>query len=39
MLIGMPREEVAFITAAIQIKADKEKEAEKKMNARKPRKK
>ena len=39
MLIGMPKEEVAFITACIQIKADNEKEQEKKMKAKKPRKK
>jgi hypothetical protein len=34
----MSREEKAFITAAIQIKADKEKEAEKKAKANRPRK-
>jgi hypothetical protein len=36
MLLTLSREEKAFITAAIQIKADKEKEAEKKV--KKPRK-
>jgi hypothetical protein len=39
MLLGMSREEMAFITACIQIKADAEKEQEKKMKAKKPRKK
>jgi hypothetical protein len=34
----MSREEKAFITACIQIKADAEKEQEKKMKAKKPRK-
>jgi hypothetical protein len=34
----MSREEKAFITACIQIKSDAEKEQEKKMKAKKPRK-
>ena len=34
----MSREEKAFITAAIQIKAEKEKEAEKKAKSKMPRK-
>lgn len=34
----MSREEKAFILAAIQIRSDAEKEQEKKVNARKPRK-
>jgi hypothetical protein len=34
----MTREEMAFITAAIQIKSDAEKEQEKKMKAKRPRK-
>ena len=38
MLLGMTREEKAFITACIQIKSDAEKEQEKKMKAKKPRK-
>jgi hypothetical protein len=38
MLLDLTREEKAFITASIQIKADAEKEQEKKMNAKKPRK-
>ena len=38
MLLGMTREEKAFITACIQLKADNEKEQEKKMKAKRPRK-
>jgi hypothetical protein len=38
MLLTLSREEKAFITAAIQIKAEAEKEAEKKMSAKRPRK-
>lgn len=38
MLLSMTREEKAFVTAAIQIKADKEKEEQKKLKARTPRK-
>jgi hypothetical protein len=38
MLLNMSREEKAFILAAIQIKADHEKEERKKINAKKPRK-
>jgi hypothetical protein len=37
MLLNMSREEKAFILAAIQEKVDAEKEEQKKMNARKPR--
>lgn len=38
MLLGMTREEKAFITACIQIKSDAEKEEQKKIKAKKPRK-
>lgn len=38
MLLSMTREEKAFITAAIQIKANHEKEQEKKLKASRPRK-
>ena len=38
MLLSLTREEKAFITACIQIKAEKEAEQEKKMKAKKPRK-
>jgi hypothetical protein len=38
MLLNMTREEKAFIIASIQIKSDAEKEQEKKMKAKKPRK-
>jgi len=38
MLLNMTREEKAFIFAAIQIKAEHEKAEEKKMKAKKPRK-
>jgi hypothetical protein len=38
MLLNMSREEKAFILAAIQIKADHEKEERKKMNTKKPHK-
>jgi len=38
MLLTLSREEKAFITACIQIKADAEKEQEKKMKAKRPRK-
>ena len=39
MLLHMTREEKAFITAAIQIKSEAEKEEQRKMNAKRPRKK
>jgi hypothetical protein len=38
MLLSMTREEKAFITACIQIRSDNEKEQEKKMKAKEPRK-
>jgi hypothetical protein len=38
MILTLTREEKAFIAAAIQIKADAEKEAEKKASAKRPRK-
>jgi hypothetical protein len=38
MLLKLSREEKAFIAASIQIKADAEKEADKKMKAKRPRK-
>jgi len=38
MLLTLSREEKAFISACIQIKADAEKEQEKKMKAKRPRK-
>jgi hypothetical protein len=38
MLLTLSREEKAFIAASIQIKADAEKEADKKMKAKRPRK-
>jgi hypothetical protein len=38
MLLTLSREEKAFIAAAIQIKADAEKEQEKKMKAKRPHK-
>ena len=38
MLLSLSKEEKAFIAASIQIKADAEKEAEKKMKAKKPKK-
>jgi hypothetical protein len=37
VLLTLSREEKAFIAASIQIKADAEKEQEKKMKAKKPR--
>lgn len=38
MLLNMTREEKAFILAAIQIKAERDEEENKKMKAKKPRK-
>lgn len=37
MLLNMTREEKAFILASIQIKAEKDEEANKKLKAQKPR--
>lgn len=38
ILLSMTREEKAFILASIQVRSDAEKEQEKKMKAKKPRK-
>jgi hypothetical protein len=38
VLLSLSREEKAFITACIQVKGEAEKEQEKKMNTKRPRK-